>query len=143
MLGRVDVGAVVERVRVERGLYAEVPVRPAPRTDRTAAQHRKRLLEILPSVIDEVAALDHEIRTERPDRGEHPGEHVQREASCGRKVDWNGDPRRFRKVTRAGEDASSTCASVTCAIVASTFAGVDLGASSSRSISAWPGPTRS
>ena len=80
MLRRVDVRSVIERVRVERGLHSKVPVRPAARADRTAAQHRKRLVELVAlSIVDEVAALDHEIRTERPDRSERSGEHMQRE----------------------------------------------------------------
>ena len=120
---RVEIGAVVERIRVARELHAEVAPRAAPRPHEPTAAAR--------------AAPAPARCAGRCRSGRRPGSRasglsrlIDRAArsartctvsvSWGRNVDSNGAPRRSRKGHRAGEEASSTWASVTCASVAST-----------------------
>ena len=68
MARRVDVRAVIERIRVEGGLDAVVAIWPAAGVHDAAVQHGERVGEFVALVVvDQVAALDHELRTECAD----------------------------------------------------------------------------
>ena len=75
--GGVEVGPVVERVRVAGQLHAEVAVRPAAGMDDAPAQDGQRLGELVALVVvDQIAALDHEVGAQRLDRPRGAGEHL-------------------------------------------------------------------
>ena len=74
---RVDIGPVVERIWVELRLHAVVTVGSAPRLHRAARESRKRLCQLVVlGVVDQIAALDHELRTQPADRRHRTGEHL-------------------------------------------------------------------
>ena len=78
--GRVDVGPVIERVGVRRELHAVVPVWPAPRLHSAAPEYGERVRQLVVLVIvDQVAALDHELRAKRADGCDGPREHLCRQ----------------------------------------------------------------
>ena len=121
----VDVGAV-DRTGRDRSPAARPRARRAAAgTHPPPAQRVSACAQLVAlGVVDQVAALDHGVRGERVDRAHRrrraPG---AVSASCGRKVELNGAPKRSRNGTRAGDSASSTCASVTCPSVASVRTG--------------------
>ena len=76
----VDVGAVVERVGIPLELDPVVAVGPAPGRHDAAAENRKRVGELVVlDVVDQVAALDDEIRRQRPNGRQGAGEHLRRQ----------------------------------------------------------------
>ncbi len=60
--GRVEIGAVVERIGVERRLHAEVAAAATSGADRSAVERGERVRELVCLVIvDQVTTLDHRI----------------------------------------------------------------------------------
>ena len=95
MARRVDVGAVIERIRVEGGLDAVVAVWPAARVHDAAIQHGERVGELVALVVvDQVAALDHELRTECADGVGGAREHPRRQGLLGaeRRLERSTEP---------------------------------------------------
>ena len=78
VLRRVQIRAVVERIRVDRRLHPEVATgatagpRPAPPEDCDGVREFVALV-----VVDQVAALDHGVGAQRPDRARGAREHLR------------------------------------------------------------------
>ncbi len=84
MQWRVDVGPVVERVRVVRLLHARVAGRAGVRIHAPAPHHGERLVELVGlRVVDEVTGLDDLSRALGPQAAQRAGEDLRRERLLG------------------------------------------------------------
>ncbi len=87
MAGHVDVGPIVGRVRVGGELHAVVAVGPAAGLNLAAVQERERLLELVVlGVVDQVAALDHQVGR----KGTHGVDRTAQHLGCERLLGSEG-----------------------------------------------------
>lgn len=80
----IDVRAVVEGIGVAGQLHAEVAVTAAAGCDAATVQHGERVRELVDLVVvDQIAALDDELRPQRTDRVDGARQHLDGQRLMG------------------------------------------------------------